>query len=85
MVQEVRDIYGFVGVLVNNAVGNIRSVGFLDLGWEEVQRDMDVILKGAFHCCKAVIPGMVELGRGKIVNTSTVATDDPPPWGRPNT
>jgi 3-oxoacyl-[acyl-carrier protein] reductase len=79
MVEEARRRFGAIDVLVNNAARDFRPIPFLQLSWDEVQRDLDVIVKGAFLCCQAVLPLMLENGGGKIINISTVATDDPPP------
>jgi NAD(P)-dependent dehydrogenase (short-subunit alcohol dehydrogenase family) len=71
--------FGPVDVLVNNAARDFRPVPFEMLTWDEIQRDLDVAVKGAFLCCQQVIPGMLEQGGGAIVNISSVAVDDPPP------
>jgi len=72
------DQFGRIDVLVNNAVRDFRPIPFAQLTWDEIQKDLDVIAKGAFLCCQRVIPTMVEHGGGKIVNIASVATDDPP-------
>jgi 3-oxoacyl-[acyl-carrier protein] reductase len=79
MVAEAVSLYGPVHVLVNNAVRNYKPIAFLDLTWDEVQQDLDVIAKGAFNCCREVIPFMLTAGGGKIINISSVAVEDPPP------
>jgi 3-oxoacyl-[acyl-carrier protein] reductase len=79
LVARARERFGAVHVLVNNAARDYRPVPFLKLSWEEVQKDLDVILKGAFLCCQEVIPLMLEQGEGRIINVSTIATDNPPP------
>lgn len=79
MVRTAVDRFGGVDVLVNNAVRDFRSIAYDDLGWDEMQGDLDVTVKGAFNCCKAVTPHMLERGGGKIVNVSSVYADDPPP------
>jgi len=79
MVDKAIEQYRAIHVLVNNAVRDFRPIPFSDITWEDIQRDLDVIVKGAFHCCKAVVPIMVRQGGGKIVNISTSAVDDPPP------
>ena len=71
--------YGSIHVLVNNAVQNYRPVPFGSLTWDEIQADLDVIVRGAFNCCKAVTPLMLTQGGGKIVNVSSLAVEDPPP------
>jgi len=79
MVQQARDRYGTVDVLVNNAARDFRPIPFLSLTWDEIQKDLDVIAKGAFFCCQEVVPVMLGQGSGKIINISTVAADNPPP------
>jgi len=79
MVEAVLAKYGAIHVLVNNAARDYRPLPFLGLAWDEVQKDLDVIAKGAFLCCQQVIPRMIEQGGGKIVNISSVAVENPPP------
>lgn len=53
-------------VLVNNAgVGYLKP--FLELTPEEWQTMIDVNLNAIFHVTRAVLPGMVERGRGHVV------------------
>jgi 3-oxoacyl-[acyl-carrier protein] reductase len=79
LVQQARERYGAIDILVNNAARDFRPIPFSRLTWEDVQKDIDVIAKGAFLCCQQVVPLMLEKGGGKIINISTVATDNPPP------
>jgi 3-oxoacyl-[acyl-carrier protein] reductase len=79
LVGEVARALGPVDVLVNNAVRDYTSTSFLDIAWEDVSRDLEVIVRGAFNCCQAVLPSMVERRAGKIINMGTVATESPPP------
>ncbi len=64
--------FGRIDILVNNA-GIIRRGSFLELSREDWDRVLQVNLGGTFNCAKAVVPHMVKLGRGKIVNVSSVA------------
>jgi 3-oxoacyl-[acyl-carrier protein] reductase len=77
MVSAIIDHYGTVDILVNNAVRKNLSKAFIDLTWEEFQKDIDVNLKGTFNCCQEVIPYMTKAGAGKIINMGTIMTDDP--------
>jgi 3-oxoacyl-[acyl-carrier protein] reductase len=70
--------YGTIHILVNNAARDYRPIPFLKLTWDEIQKDLDVIGKGAFLCCQQVIPLMIAQGGGKIINISSVAVDNPP-------
>lgn len=61
---------GQIDILVNNA-GIIRDNLLLKMSEEEWDAVLDVNLKGAFLCCKAVVPSMKEQKRGKIVNIAS--------------
>ena len=69
--------YGAIDVLVNNA-GNI---GPVNTAWncdpEEWAQTISIHLMGVFYGCHAVLPHMLERGRGRLVNMSGV--------GGPNT
>ncbi len=82
---QVRDMisaacarYQTVHILINNAVADFYPLAFRELTWERLQKDLDVVVKGAFHCCQEVLPLMIRNGGGKIINVSSVATDNPP-------
>ena len=69
--------YGAIDVLVNNA-GNIGPVNPVwNCDPEEWARTISIHLMGVFYGCHAVLPSMLERGRGRIVNMSGV--------GGPNT
>lgn len=77
--KRVAEALGPIDVLVNNAGISPKSGtdGKRALAWEmdpdEWRRVLDVNLTGAFNCTRSVLPGMKELGRGRIVSTSSVA------------
>lgn len=79
MIRKAGERYGAINILVNNAARDFRPIPFLKLTWEEIQKDLDVVAKGAFLCCREVVPGMLAQGGGKIINISSVAVDNPPP------
>lgn len=79
IIRSVCNKYGKIDILVNNAVRDFLPKGFLKLTWEDIQKDIDVTVKGSFNCCKAVIPHMIKNGGGSIINVSTIATENPPP------
>jgi 3-oxoacyl-[acyl-carrier protein] reductase len=72
MVEKVREVYGNIEVLVNNA-GITKDAMLSKLTIEDFQAVLDVNLTGVFHCTQAVLPSMIENGKGRIINTSSVS------------
>jgi 3alpha(or 20beta)-hydroxysteroid dehydrogenase len=72
LVAAVEQRHGPIGVLVNNAGVQVRSVGIEadDKEWEKVTA---VNQRGVFLGMRAVIPSMVRNGGGSIVNVASVA------------
>lgn len=71
VVAEVSDALGPVDVLINNA-GFAEQTGLLDMEPEQWQREFDVIVSGALHCSRAVLPSMMQRKGGAIVNIGSV-------------
>jgi len=65
---------GPIDVLVNNAGMTIRGA-LVDLELDEWRLTLDVNLTGAFLVARAVVPGMIERRRGKIVNVCSVMSE----------
>lgn len=65
------ETFGPVEILVNNA-GTTRDNIMLRMKEEEFDEVLDTNLKGAYHCTKAVLRGMVRGRWGRIVNVSSV-------------
>jgi len=72
MVQLVLKKFKRVDILVNNA-GITKRGSIEDLMEEDWDRVMDINLKGAFNCAKAVVGIMKKQRYGKIVNISSIA------------
>lgn len=72
MVEETCKAFGRVDILVNNA-GILEEVSIIDSTIEQWDRTMNVNLKGAFFCTQACARVMVEHGKGKIINISSLA------------
>lgn len=62
-----------IDVLVNNAgvVGLAQTVAGYPI--PEWRRIMAINLDGVFYCCRAVLPGMLERGSGRIINIASIS------------
>ena len=70
-VAEVKNKFGRIDVLVNNAGMRFRKK-FEETTLEEFNLILNVNVVSMFMLCKAVIPTMVEQKTGKIINISSV-------------
>jgi NAD(P)-dependent dehydrogenase (short-subunit alcohol dehydrogenase family) len=78
-IARVADELGPVDLLVNNA-GTMTSGPLWEIDPDAWWRDVEVSLRGAFLCSRAVIPSMLERGGGRIVNVSSRIATRPDPW-----
>jgi NAD(P)-dependent dehydrogenase (short-subunit alcohol dehydrogenase family) len=73
---EVTKAAGPVDILVNNAGVASRPGRDVPI-WESVREDweyvMNINVTGLVLCCKAVLPGMISRGYGRIVNIASIA------------
>ena len=80
-VESLPDDWAEIDVLVNNA-GLGRGLDKLHEGsiddWEQM---IDTNVKGLLYVTRAVVPGMVERGRGHVVNIGSVAGHEVYPGG----
>ncbi len=78
--KQTQSFFGKVDVLINCAgiAGPNSSVADYPTDmWRKVQA---INVDGTFHCCKAVVPGMIAQDYGRIVNIASVAGKE----GNPN-
>ncbi|MBQ9067168.1 MAG: SDR family oxidoreductase [Clostridia bacterium] len=74
MFGNIRDTFGEVDLLINNA--GVSSQQLLpDVTVDEYDRIMDTNLKGAFLCIREVLPSMIRRKAGNILNISSM-------WGQ---
>ncbi len=71
MVAAVLERFGAIDILINNA-GITRDATLLKMTPEQWNQVIAVNLSGVFHCTKAVAPQMVERGKGRIINASSL-------------
>ncbi|MCY1270872.1 Cyclopentanol dehydrogenase [compost metagenome] len=71
-VQAVESAFGPITVLMNHA-GMLSAVPFLETTEEEWERVMAVNVKSMFLVTRAVLPGMIGVGGGSIISTSSIS------------
>ncbi|NLC67345.1 MAG: 3-oxoacyl-[acyl-carrier-protein] reductase [Clostridiaceae bacterium] len=72
MVNKAVEAFGSVDILVNNA-GITRDTLIIKMSEEDWDDVLDINLKGAFLCTKAVARVMMKQRSGKIINIASVA------------
>ena len=77
--------WGAIDILVNNAgiLGPVKD------SWTHTEEDwrlvLDVVLTGTFRCSRAVLPGMLTRGYGRIVNVASISGKEGSPGLSPYT
>jgi NADP-dependent 3-hydroxy acid dehydrogenase YdfG len=79
-IDDAEAAFGPTDCLVNNA-GFLHVGPFESRSVEDLDRDVDVLLKGVVHGIRAVLPGMSARKRGTIINVSSIGDRKPGPSG----
>ena len=80
MLEQVLADHGRVDILINNAGRSIRrSVEESYERFHDFQRTMQLNYFGAVKLILGVLPGMIERGRGQIINVSSIGAQAFPP------
>ena len=74
LVQKIEAEVGTIDILVNNA-GIIKRIPMLEMKVEDFRQVIDVDLTAPFIVAKAVIPGMIKKGHGKIINICSMMSE----------
>lgn len=74
MVADIEKTVGTIDILVNNA-GIIKRIPMEEMAVEDFRRVIDVDLVAPYICAKAVIPGMIKKGHGKIINICSMMSE----------
>ena len=74
LVAKIGEEVGPIDILVNNA-GIIRRVPMIEMSAADFRKVIDVDLNAPFICAKAVIPGMIRQGHGKIINICSMMSE----------
>lgn len=76
IVSLAQECFGGIDVLVNNAGIGGTGKTLLEVSRNEWDRMILVDLTSVFLCCQAIVPLMLEQGRGSIVNVSSITGVD---------
>ncbi len=74
LVKDVEEKFGGVDILVNNA-GIIKRIPMVEMTKQQWDQVINVDLTGPFICSKAVLPGMIKKGYGKIINACSMMSE----------
>ena len=74
MVADIEEHLGVIDILVNNA-GIIKRIPMTEMKVEEFRQVVDIDLTAPFIVSKAVIPGMIKKGHGKIINVCSMMSE----------
>ena len=74
MIADIESSLGTIDILVNNA-GIIKRIPMHEMTVKEYQEVLDIDLTAPFIVSKAVIPGMIRLGHGKIINICSMMSE----------
>ena len=74
LVKKIEEEVGVIDILVNNA-GIIKRIPMCEMSVEDFEKVIDVDLVAPFICAKAVLPGMIEKGHGKIINVCSMMSE----------
>ena len=72
-VAEVVEKLGRIDIVVNSGGVPGESLRTVDVTDEEWNRVMAINASGSFYVCRAVLPGMIERGYGRIVLVASIA------------
>ena len=74
LIKKIENEVGIVDILVNNA-GIIKRIPMCEMKAAEFREVIDVDLNAPFIMSKAVIPGMIKKGHGKIINICSMMSE----------
>jgi 3-oxoacyl-[acyl-carrier protein] reductase len=79
LVREVTSALGPIDTLVVNAAMSFPTVSFMDFAWEDFEAKLVGEISSAFNACRAVVPGMIDQGKGSIIGISSALSRQPSP------
>jgi 3-oxoacyl-[acyl-carrier protein] reductase len=79
MAQAVRENFGAVDILVNNAFFPFKVAPLDQMSWKDLEEATSKELGALHNCVQAFVPGMIEKKKGKIIAVSTRLAQQPLP------
>ncbi|MDR3266524.1 MAG: gluconate 5-dehydrogenase, partial [Tannerella sp.] len=74
LIKQIAGEIGVIDILVNNA-GIIKRIPMTEMSAKDFRQVIDIDLNGPFIMSKAVIPGMIKKGGGKIINICSMMSE----------
>lgn len=74
MITDIEKELGTVDILVNNA-GIIKRIPMTEMSAADFRQVIDIDLTAPYIMAKAVLPGMMEKGHGKIINVCSMMSE----------
>lgn len=74
LVKTIEKELGVVDILVNNA-GIIKRIPMIEMSVADFRQVVDIDLTAPFIVAKAVLPGMIQKGHGKIINICSMMSE----------
>jgi 3-oxoacyl-[acyl-carrier protein] reductase len=68
LVGDVKEAFGGLDILVNNAAGFGPLASFAEMSWEQVDEEWQAVVKPVLLLTKAALPLLIESEQGKIVS-----------------
>ena len=81
LAKAVESQLGPVDVLVNNSATNVGQGPALSVTDDQFDKIMAVNVKGALGLVRLLVPGMLDRGRGSVINVASIAGIEPMPGG----
>lgn len=73
-VASIEATHGPIDILVNNA-GIIKRTPLVDMEVDDFKKVLDVDLVSPFIMAKAIVPGMIQRGQGKVINICSMMSE----------
>jgi dehydrogenase/reductase SDR family member 4 len=81
LIHSTEDQVGPVEILVNNSATNIGQGPALDVTDEMFDKIVEINIKAALRLVRLTVPGMIQRGKGSIINITSIAGLEPQPGG----